>query len=95
MWGMEGKPSAWYSIISLLDEVNKKNGNWTKGEHNSVKRVLRDFVKEVFVIEDLPQYQRVTVNWLMSNGGEDIGQPSEEEIELVKKWVGKFQSTKV
>jgi hypothetical protein len=89
-WGVEGKPSVWSSIISLLDEVDKKNGNWTKGEHNSVKRFLRDFAKEVFVIEELPQYQRVTVNWLMSNGGEDIGQSTEEEIELVNKWVDKL-----
>jgi hypothetical protein len=85
MWGMEGKPSAWYSVVCLLDEVDKVNGNWTKEEHNFVRSFLKAFVEEIFVVEGLPHYQRVTIDWLMSNRGEDIGQASEEETEFVNK----------
>jgi len=94
VWSMGDKPSLWNSVIYLLDEYNKVNGNWAKEEHNVVKRFLKGFAEETFVIDELPRHQKITINWLLSNGGEDIGQPSEEEKELVKKWVGKFQSAK-
>jgi hypothetical protein len=92
MWSVGDRLSSWNSIICLLDEFDRVNGNWTKEEHNTVKRFLKGFVKETVVIERLSLGQRVTVNWLLSNGGEDIGELSEEEKELVKKWVGKFEA---
>ncbi|KUK67337.1 MAG: hypothetical protein XD87_0190 [candidate division WS6 bacterium 36_33] len=95
VWSMEGKPSAWYSVVCLLDEVEKVNSNWTKEEHNSVKRFLKGFVEETMVVEELPHHQKITVNWLASNGGEDVGQPTGEEMRLINKWVGKFRAVNI
>jgi hypothetical protein len=87
---METKPSAWNSLIFLLDEYNAVNGNWSSEEHNSFKRFLRGFTERTISTKDLPHYKRVTVDWLINNQEEDIGEISQEETKLMDKWCSIF-----
>ena len=87
----DDKPSAWKAITDLLDAHNELDGNWTEEDHKSVKRFLRGFTTLTMGNKKLEKHQIDTVNWLMHNEEEKIGDITPVEIELVEKWASKFE----
>jgi hypothetical protein len=87
----DGKPSAWKSLIDLIEANNAVNGNWTEQEHNSVKRFLKGFVTVTFSEKAIPRYQIPQIKWALDFEEEEIGELTDEEIELVEKWSSKFE----
>lgn len=84
-------PSAWKSLIDLIEAKNAVDGNWTEEEHNSVKRFLKGFITETFGEKEILRHQVAQINWVLDFEDEEIGELTDEEIELVEKWSSKFE----
>jgi hypothetical protein len=87
----DGKPSAWKSLIDLIEANNAVDGNWTEQEHNSVKRFLKGFVIEIWSEKEILRHQVAQINWALDFEEEDIGELTDEELELVEKWSSRFE----